>query len=134
MGRNSIGVSGFALTVSKAIRAQLGMRRMSGRELAQAIGRGPTYVRERINDEKEWALGDLERMCNLWSLTPRQLIESVPDLPSSVSSAADDEQAERDRRAEETERLLRENPMALAADMDPDKNKYIQYGDGNDPA
>lgn len=74
----------------------------------------------------------------MWHMEPCQLVvenmANVPDLPSSVSSAADDEQAERDRRAEETERLLRENPMALAADMDPDKNKYIQYGDGNDPA
>lgn len=94
MGRNSIGVSGFALTVSKAVRAQIGIRRMSGRDLAKAIGRGPTYVRERIADEKEWALGDLERMCKLWDMTPGQLIDSAPSVeaiaaPSASASGVD---------------------------------------------
>lgn len=67
---------------------------MSGRDLAKAIGRGETYVRDRINDDKEWALGDIERMCKLWSLTPGQLIDcnSIPNAgerSSSVPSAAD---------------------------------------------
>lgn len=64
------------------------MRRMSGRDLAKAIHRGPTYVRERINDEKEWALGDIERMCLLWSLKPSQLIEGAPVADSADTPAA----------------------------------------------
>ncbi|KFI97854.1 hypothetical protein BSTEL_0665 [Bifidobacterium stellenboschense] len=61
---------------------------MSGRDLAKAIHRGPTYVRERINDEKEWALGDIERMCLLWSLKPSQLIEGAPMVDSTDTPAA----------------------------------------------
>lgn len=124
MGRNSIGVSGFALTVSKAIRAQLGMRRMSGRDLAKAIGRGQTYVRDRINDDKEWALGDLERMCDLWHLTPRQLIESVPDVASDgvVGRGGGDPVAEEEERKRALVMAkLHRGDVHLAAYEDPHK-------------
>ena len=66
MGSNKIGVSDFALTVSAAIRAQMGIRRISNREIAKLIDRGATYVNSRIKDENEWALGDIERLCELW--------------------------------------------------------------------
>lgn len=35
---------------------------------------------------------------------------------------------------EETKRILADNPMELAAYTDPDKEKYIEYGNGDDPA
>ena len=57
---------------------------MNQSEFARLIGRSPTYVRERINDEKEWALGDIERMCKLWGLTPTQLIEGAPRLDDAA--------------------------------------------------
>lgn len=41
---------------------------------------------------------------------------------------------ERERRVEETKRILADNPMELAAYTDPDKEKYIEYGNGDDPA
>lgn len=77
MGSNKIGVSDFALTVSAAIRAQMGIRRISNREIAKLIDRGATYVNSRIKDENEWALGDIEKLCELWDMTPCELIESV---------------------------------------------------------
>lgn len=52
MGHGKIGVSDFALTVSAAIRAQMGIRRISNREIAKLIDRGATYVNSRIKDEK----------------------------------------------------------------------------------
>lgn len=53
MGSNKIGVSDFALTVSAAIRAQMGIRRISNREITKLIDRGATYVNSRIKDENE---------------------------------------------------------------------------------
>lgn len=126
MGRKGIGVSGLALTVSRAIRAQVGMRRMNQSELARQIGRSGTYVRERINDEKEWAIGDLEKICDLWHMTPGQLINSVPDTDDDPAPVDDDVEA----RVAETKRLLAEDPLQLAASHDDLKDAYIQYGDG----
>lgn len=74
MGYGKIGVSDFALTVSAAIRAQMGIRRISNREIAKLIDRGATYVNSRIKDENEWALGDIEKLCELWNMTPCELI------------------------------------------------------------
>lgn len=146
MGRSSIGVSGFALTVSRAIRAQVGVRRLNQSEFARLIGRSPTYVRERINDEKEWALGDIERMCNLWDLQPSQLIEGAPrmtDIPPTDTTPAladtagadagdaarearrrelDETAARESRLEEETLRQLEADPLSLAAYHDPHKH------------
>ncbi|WP_152357505.1 helix-turn-helix domain-containing protein [Bifidobacterium ramosum] len=123
MGRNGIGVSGFALTVSKAIRSQLGVRRMSGRDLAKAIGRGETYVRDRINDDKEWALGDIERMCKLWHITPGQLIDcnSVPSVPDEED--LDAIAAREQEKLEQTRRFLREG-YGIAANTDEHKYEH----------
>ena len=85
MGSNKIGVSDFALTVSAAIRAQMGIRRISNREIAKLIDRGATYVNSRIKDENEWALGDIEKLCELWNMTPCELIESVNSEQSRVA-------------------------------------------------
>lgn len=144
MGRSSIGVSGFALTVSRAIRAQVGVRRLNQSEFARLIGRSPTYVRERINDEKEWALGDIERMCNLWGLQPSQLIEGAPhvsDTPPTDTTPAladarergdaarvarrrelEETAARESRLEEETLRQLETDPLSLAACRDPHKH------------
>lgn len=75
MGKKKIEISEFGLEVSKAIRAEMGIRRMSGRELSKLIGRGETYVRERVSDHQEWALSDIERICELWNLTPSELLK-----------------------------------------------------------
>ena len=80
MGHGKIGVSDFALTVSAAIRAQMGIRRISNREIAKLIDRGATYVNSRIKDENEWALGDIEKLCELWNMTPCELIETLNKL------------------------------------------------------
>ena len=56
MGHGKIGVSDFALTVSAAIRAQMGIRRISNREIAKLIDRGATYV----NSLNKLKRGDLD--------------------------------------------------------------------------
>ena len=76
MGRKKIEISSFGRQVSAAVRAEMGIWRLSGKELAKRIDRGATYVRERVNDNQEWALSDIESMCRLWNLTPEELINA----------------------------------------------------------
>lgn len=76
MGRKKIEISPFGREVSAAVRAEMGIRRISGTELAKRIGRGATYVRQRVNDNQEWALSDIEAMCQLWQITPTGLLDS----------------------------------------------------------
>lgn len=47
-------------------------------------------MHDRVNDDKEWALGDLEKMCQLWHISPEQLIATAPDAsaPSRAELAA----------------------------------------------
>lgn len=97
MGHGKIGVSDFALTVSAAIRAQMGIRRISNREIAKLIDRGATYVNSRIKDENEWALGDIEKLCELWNMTPCELIESVNTEQSRVAETPQQAQTRRPR-------------------------------------
>lgn len=74
MGKQRIGMSDFGLQISKSIRAGMGIGRMSGRALGLQINRSYSYVQARVNDEKEWALSDIERICDAWDITPNQLI------------------------------------------------------------
>lgn len=76
VGSKKLEVSPFGLQVSKAIRSEMGIHRMSGRELAKTIGRGETYVRQRVADEKEWALSDISKICEAWDMSPEELIIS----------------------------------------------------------
>lgn len=74
VGKQRIGMSDLGLRVSKSIRAGMGIRRMSGRALGLQINRSSSYVRARINDEKEWAVSDIERICHAWDITLDQLL------------------------------------------------------------
>lgn len=68
-------MSDFGQQVSEAIRAGMGVRRLSGRALGSQINRSYSYVQARVNDEKEWALSDIERICDAWGITPDQLLD-----------------------------------------------------------
>ncbi|KAA8832579.1 helix-turn-helix domain-containing protein [Bifidobacterium tissieri] len=119
MGHGKIGVSNFALTVSAAIRAQMGIHRISNRDLSKVVGRGPTYVNSRVNDENEWALGDLEKICRAWNMSPCELIESVSTEQSRI---------------EETLRRVQQGDMTIAAYETDSKRQYLEYGDGQESA
>ncbi|MEK0215800.1 helix-turn-helix domain-containing protein [Bifidobacterium mongoliense] len=76
MGSKKIEVSRFGLRVSRAIRAEMGARRISNRQLAKQMGRAEHYVRERVNDNNEWSLSDIELICNLWGITIDKLFNT----------------------------------------------------------
>ncbi|MEU6582788.1 helix-turn-helix transcriptional regulator [Nocardia sp. NPDC046763] len=71
MGRSAIGPSGVAgRAVSREIRAELGRRSMSQNELARAAGLGPTYLNERLRDDRPLNVNDLEAIGRVlgWSM------------------------------------------------------------------
>lgn len=67
-------------------------------------------------------------LCLLFGHRPSDAMDEVMRHVEMQRTMSADE-----ARVEETKRLLRENPMALTAYHDPDKQHYID-GDGIDPA
>lgn len=64
-----------------------------------------------------------------------QVQRSINNILGMAAKRGDTEaEQEREHRVEETKRILADNPMELAAYTDPDKEKYIEYGNGDDPA
>lgn len=68
-------------------------------------------------------------VCDVCGADP---VQTVRDIISEAKRI--EEEQKRERRVEETKRILADNPMELAAYTDPDKEKYIEYGNGDDPA
>ena len=68
-------------------------------------------------------------VCDVCGADP---VQAVRDIISEAKRI--EEEQKRERRVEETKRILADNPMELAAYTDPDKEKYIEYGNGDDPA
>lgn len=90
MGSKKIEVSRLGIIASTNIRAQLGIRRMSNRELARQMGRSESYVRARVNNEKEWTLNDLGIISNIWGISPSQLVVPMVDSADTPAALADD--------------------------------------------
>lgn len=68
----------------------MGARRLSNRQFAKQIGRAEHYVRERVNDNSEWSLSDLQLICNLWGISISQLMtESMYGLAASQNTERD---------------------------------------------
>lgn len=116
MGSKKIEVSGLGHVASKNIRALLGIRRMSNRELARQMERSESYVRARVNDEKEWALNDIEIICRIWHLQPFQMvIEGGATMPAAERSSLEETAACERSDIEAALRTLETDPMSLAA-------------------
>lgn len=74
-------------------------------------------------------LSEFLLICDVCGADP---VQTVRDIISEAKRI--EEEQKRERRVEETKRILADNPMELAAYTDPDKEKYIEYGNGDDPA
>lgn len=59
---------------------------MSNRELARQMGRSESYVRARINDEKEWNLNDIGIISQIWAISPDRLV--IPMVEEADDSTA----------------------------------------------
>lgn len=118
-----IEVSEFGKRINTGIKAEMGIRRMSNRALARAIGRSERYVRDRINGNLEWAIADLERMCDIWNMTFGQITSYADITPQQV------ELTDEDRKRLVLEKLKR-GDMSLAAHVDPYKRMESEGGEG----
>lgn len=118
-----IEVSESARRINIGVKAQMGIRRLSNRSLARQIERSEKYVRDRVNEDKEWAISDLERMCDIWGLTFGQITSYADITPQQV------ELTDEDRKRLVLEKLKR-GDLHLAAHVDPYKRLESEGGDG----
>lgn len=102
------------------------------RVIAERMGGVVSHVRIGYihNGEKSPVrLSEFLAICDVCGADP---VQTVRDIISEAKRI--EEEQKRERRVEETKRILADNPMELAAYTDPDKEKYIEYGNGDDPA
>lgn len=87
-----IEVCEFARRINIGVKAQMGIRQLSNRALGKLIGRSERYIRDRVKDEQEWRIGDLQLMCKLWDMTFGQLTSYV-DLadPQKITGESPDQ-------------------------------------------
>lgn len=102
------------------------------RVIAERIGGVISHVRVGYihNGEKSPVrLSEFLAICDVCNADPVQTLRDIIAEAKRI-----EEEQKRERRVEETKRILADNPMELAAYTDPDKEKYIEYGNGDDPA
>ena len=102
------------------------------RVIAERMGGVVSHVRVGYihNGEKSPVrLSEFLAICDVCNADPVQTLRDIIAEAKRI-----EEEQKRERRVEETKRILADNPMELAAYTDPDKEKYIEYGNGDDPA
>ena len=102
------------------------------RVIAERMGGVVSHVRVGYihNGEKSPVrLSEFLAICDVCNADPVQTLRDI-----NAEAKRIEEEQKRERRVEETTRILADNPMELAAYTDPDKEKYIEYGNGDDPA
>lgn len=145
---------------SKAIAAERSAAHLTIKELAKKANLNERTLIRLLQNERNINVIQLAQLAEAFGVYPHELIEAAERFieraergPVSLSVEPDSDDAtardyyamaakhgdieaeqERERRVEETKRILADNPMELAAYTDPDKEKYIEYGNGDDPA
>lgn len=145
---------------SKAIAAERSAAHLTIKELAKKANLNERTLIRLLQNERNINVIQLAQLAEVFGVYPHELIEAAERFieraergPVSLSVEPDSNDAtardyyamaakhgdieaeqERERRVEETKRILADNPMELAAYTDPDKEKYIEYGNGDDPA
>ena len=102
------------------------------RVIAERMGGVVSHVRVGYihNGEKSPVrLSEFLAICDVCNADPVQTLRDIIAEAKRI-----EEEQKRERRVEETKRILADNPMELAAYTDPDKETYIEYGNGDDPA
>lgn len=118
---------------------------MTVNELLRRSGLKRSSYFRKMRGDTELTTGDIDRLARALGRDPMlvlaeaaeqaQVQRSINNILGMAAKRGDTEaEQERERRVEETKRILADNPMELAAYTDPDKEKYIEYGNGDDPA
>lgn len=76
-----------AQAVAELIRREMGAQRVSGRKLADAIGKGETYVRERISGQRALDLNDLDDIATALGLDVIMILEQAQATVAGKASA-----------------------------------------------
>lgn len=77
--------SNLGLSISRAIRREMGDRRISGRELARILDKSEGYVRDRVNDRFEFTLGDVDRFAEHLGMDPADFVAEVTGRTDNVT-------------------------------------------------
>lgn len=80
MGSKKLEVSDFGKDVNRAVLSGMGLRRLNSVSLAEQIGRSPTYVQQRIRGTREWAISDVQRICDAWNISRDDFLDDVRRL------------------------------------------------------
>lgn len=118
---------------------------MTVNELLKKSGLKRSSYFRKMRGDTELTTGDIDKLARALGRDPMLVLaeaaeqaqaqESINNILEMAAKRGDTEaEQERERRVEETKRILADNPMELAAYTDPDKEKYIEYGNGDDPA
>ncbi|QZY52888.1 helix-turn-helix domain-containing protein [Leucobacter tenebrionis] len=137
-----------AQAVAELIRREMGAQRVSGRQLAERINKGETYLRERLSGKRSFDLNDLDDIADALNLDVIVILEQAENsvrqaaAPRAVVNMSDyrrtDSEAEnvsgpeqtatvtpiptdRDLTAEEAAEILRTYPHA--ADSRPGRDE-----------
>ena len=114
------------------IAATMQRQGLSDRGLAGRLDNAVSY--NRILDLRKGLkapvrLSEFLAICGVCGADPTEALREIIAEAKRIEAERD-----RDRRVEETKRILEEHPLELAAYTDPDKAQYIEHGDGEDPA
>lgn len=94
------------------------------------IGISFTRVRDIVQGRRAPVrLSEFLAICDICGADPAETLREIIAEAKRI-----EEERDRERRVEETKRILEEHPLELAAYTDPDKAMYIEHGDGDDPA
>lgn len=147
----------FSQLVGLELKASFARHETSQAEVAVKLGHSKSGYSRWLNAKPSMPMEALLNTCELIGVDPRDIMDAayrrlIAEMGEyNLSSDSGDAntrdyydvaakhgdieaEQERARRVEETKHILKDNPMALAADIDEVKSKYIEYGDGNDPA
>ena len=134
--RTKIEVSDYGRRVNQAIRAEMTRRGLSNHKLAAQISRSDKYVRDRTNGDKEWALADIERICQAWDADPARITAYATLRPAETTADPQNSQTVTINRLTDAQIVrivmtkLSNGDLSLVANHDPHKKDEMEGGDG----
>jgi len=119
-------VSDYGKRINQRIDDERIRRGLSVRAFARLIGRSEKYVRDRLSEESEWALSDINRIADAWGI-PTDWLTSQDTSSDNTSPL---EQLTDDQLVQIMLAKLNNGDVSLVANRDPHKYEEMEGGDG----
>lgn len=87
--RVKIGVSESGRLINETVCEAMKEHGESNHSLAAKIGRSDKYIRDRTGGDKEWAISDLERLCELWKMPLECFLANAATATSPLEETLD---------------------------------------------